>query len=143
MSVAGGSDFLRYSLVASLYNEQGIIATDKTLPYNTGINLNRYNMRANVDLDITKTTTMRLNVGGYMQNRHGPNHSIDDLFSQAFVTSPIVYPTRYSDGTIPLVSYRSNPWATATQSGYTVGINTQLQSLISLEQNLRMITPGL
>lgn len=143
MSVAGGSDFLRYSLVASWYNEQGVIATDKTLPYDTSISLNRYNMRANVDLDITKTTTMRLNVGGYMQNRHGPNHSIDDLFSQAFVTSPIVYPTRYSDGTIPLAAYRSNPWATATQSGYIVGINTQLQSLISLEQNLRMITPGL
>ncbi|MDP4240281.1 MAG: TonB-dependent receptor [Bacteroidota bacterium] len=143
LTVSGGSNFLRYSLVASLYNEQGIVATDKTLPYDTDIKLNRYNMRSNVDLDITKTTTLRLNVGGYLQNRHAPNCSIDDLFSDAFTTSPIVYPARYSDGTIPVIANRVNPWALGTQSGYQININTQLQSLFSLEQNLKMLTPGL
>ena len=40
---------------------------DKSLPYDTGTKLTRYNMRANVDLDVTKTTVLRLNVGGFLQ----------------------------------------------------------------------------
>lgn len=143
LTVSGGSKFLRYSLVSSLYNEQGIIETANNLPYETGIKLDRYNMRANVDLDVTRTTTIRLNIGGYMQNRRGPTPSIDDLFGDAFTTSPIVYPTQYSDGTIPVATFRANPWARATHSGYKVDINTQLQSLMSIEQNLMMLTPGL
>lgn len=143
LNVSGGSNFLRYSLVASLFNEQGIVETDRSLPYDTSIKLNRYNMRANVDLDITKTTTLRLNIGGYMQNRHAPDVGIDDLFNQAFRTSPVVHPARYSDGTIPYVTNRVNPWASGTQRGYQVNIATQLQSLISIEQDLKMLTPGL
>lgn len=143
LSVSGGSDFLRYSLVASYFHEDGITERDHSLPYDTSIKLNRYNMRANVDLDITKTTLLRLNVGGFMQNRRAPNVSIDDAFSNAFATAPNVHPARYSDGTIPVVSFRVNPWATMTQSGYQTNIATQLQALIALEQNLRMITRGL
>lgn len=143
MTVSGGSEFLRYSLVGAYFGEKGIMETDKTLPYDTGINLNRYNMRANVDIDITKTTTLRMNIGGYLQQRRGQNSSTDDTFAAAFTTSPIVHPARYSDGTIPLVPYRLNPWAMATQKGYYTNSASQIQSLFSLEQNLKMITQGL
>lgn len=143
LSVSGGSDFLRYSLVASYFHEDGITERDYELPYDTSIKLNRYNMRANVDLDITKTTLLRLNVGGFMQNRRGPNVSVDDAFSNAFATAPNIHPARYSDGTIPVVNFRVNPWATMTQSGYQTNIATQLQALLGVEQNLRMITKGL
>lgn len=143
MTVSGGSDFLRYSLVGSYFGQKGIVETDKTLPYDTGISLNRYNMRANVDIDITKTTTLRMNVGGYLQERRGQNSSTDDTFSAAFITSPFMHPARYSDGTIPIIPNRINPWAMATQVGYQTFSTSQLQSLFSVEQNLRMITQGL
>lgn len=143
MTVSGGSDFLRYSLVGAYFGEKGIVETDNTLPYSTGINLNRYNMRANVDIDITSTTTLRMNIGGYLQQRRGQNSSTDDTFGAAFVASPFVHPIRYSDGTIPVVPMRENPWAMATQQGYYVSSEAQIQSLFSLEQNLKMITPGL
>lgn len=143
MTVNGGSDFLRYSLVGAYFGEKGIMETDNTLPYNTGINLNRYNMRANVDIDITKTTTLRMNIGGYLQQRRGQNSSTDDTFAAAFTTSPIVHPARYSDGTIPVVAYRLNPWAMATQNGYYNTSASQIQSLFSVEQNLKMLTQGL
>ena len=67
IDVSGGSDFLRYSLVGSYFGEKGIMETDQDLPYDTGTKLTRYNLRANVDLDVTKTTTLRVNVGGYLQ----------------------------------------------------------------------------
>ncbi len=143
ISVGGGSDFLRYSLVGTYFGEKGILETDKTLPYDTGISLNRYNMRANVDIDITNTTSLRMNIGGYLQQRRGQNSKTDDTFAAAFITNPFVHPTRYSDGTIPVAPDRLNPWAMATQQGYKNENASQIQSLFSLEQNLRMITDGL
>jgi len=143
LSVSGGSDFLRYSLVASMFRESGITERDYSLPYDTSIKLQRYNVRANVDLDITKTTLFRLNVGGYMQKRRGPNTSIDDVLALAFETAPMVHPHRYSDGTIPVFPQRANPWANLTQTGYQMNHSSQIQALLSLEQNLRFITQGL
>lgn len=67
MTVSGGSNFLRYSLTASVYHEDGIMDTDHTLAYDTGTHLTRYNMRANVDLNLTKTTLLRFNIGGFLQ----------------------------------------------------------------------------
>ena len=143
LSVSGGSDFLRYSLVASMFRESGITERDYSLPYDTSIKLQRYNVRANVDLDITKTTLFRLNVGGYMQKRRAPNTSIDDVLALAFETAPMVHPHRYSDGTIPVFPQRANPWANLTQTGYQMNHSSQIQALLSLEQNLRFITQGL
>ena len=143
LSVSGGSDFLRYSLVTSMFNESGITERDYSLPYDTSLKLQRYNVRANVDLDITKTTLLRLNVGGYMQNRRAPADDINTIFSQAFETAPMVHPARYSDGIIPVYPQRANPWANLTQRGHKREVSSQIQALVSLEQNLRFITKGL
>ncbi|MGN1212143.1 MAG: SusC/RagA family TonB-linked outer membrane protein, partial [Candidatus Cryptobacteroides sp.] len=70
--------------------------------------------------------------------------STDELFTQAFETPPFVHPAIYSDGTIPRASaFRSNPWAICTQNGYYRTTKSKLESLFSLEQNLKMVTPGL
>ena len=144
LTVSGGSEILRYSLTASYYHEDGIMSRDKSLAYDTSTKLNRYNIRANVDLDITKTTLLRVSIGGYMQQLRKSNSSTDEIFSKAFETPPFVHPAIYSDGTIPIASvYRSNPWAISTQNGYYRSTKSKLESLFSLEQNLKMITPGL
>ena len=143
IDVSGGSDFLRYSLVGSYFGEKGIMETDQDLPYDTGTKLTRYNLRANVDLDVTKTTTLRVNVGGYLQTLRKQNYSTEKAFEQAFMTPPHVHPIRYSDGAIPVVTNRENPWANVTQRGYETETQSQIQSLFAVEQNLKMLTPGL
>jgi TonB-linked SusC/RagA family outer membrane protein len=144
MTVSGGTNILRYSLTASVYHETGIMETDDTLPYDTGSKLTRFNMRANVDLDLTKTTLLRFNVGGYLQNLRKAKSSTDNVFTHAFETPPFVHPAIYSDGTIPKAgANRANPWAENTQQGYYRGTRSKLESLFQLEQNLKMITPGL
>lgn len=120
------------------------MSVDESLPYDTGSKLTRFNMRANVDLDLTKTTLLRFNVGGYLQNLRKAKSSTDDVFFHAFETPPFVHPAIYSDGTIPIASAnRYNPWAESTQNGYYRGTRSKLESLFQLEQNLKMITPGL
>lgn len=144
ITVSGGTNILRYSLTTSIFNEQGIMEVDNRLPYDTSKKLTRYNMRANVDLDLTKTTLIRFNVGGYLQFLRSSNSHTDVVLKSAFETPPFVHPVMYSDGTIPILSKdRSNPWAMNTQQGYDRVSASKLESLFSIEQNLKMLLPGL
>ncbi|MDR2449869.1 MAG: TonB-dependent receptor [Prevotellaceae bacterium] len=143
LTVSGGSQILRYAMVASYFNEHGIMATDKNLPYDTGTQLERYNLRANVDLDVTKTTLFRFNIGGYLQHHRKQTASTEDIFNHAFEMTPFVHPAVYSDGTIPRTPLGKNPWAETTQTGYSRNNSSKLESLFSMEQNLKMLLPGL
>lgn len=143
LDVSGGSDFLRYSIVASYFKESGILEQDKSLLVNNATNNQQFNLRSNIDMDVTKTTLLRVNIGGYLNRFKKQRVNTDGAFSDAFATLPFVHPIRYSDGTIPLVSNRANPWRDVTQGGYEFITSSKLQTLFSVEQNLKMITPGL
>jgi len=143
LTVGGGSDIIRYSIVASHYGEEGIIDRDKTQAWNSSSTLHRYNIRSNVDVDLTSTTLLRVNIGGYLQEQKRAPYSVDELFRLSFETPPFVHPTRYSSGEIPVVAIRSNPWALATQKGYEKSNASKIESLFSVEQDLKFILPGL
>ena len=145
VTVNGGSDFLRYCLITSYYNESGIIERDYTKSYDTSEHLDRFNERANVDVNLTKTTLLRVNIGGYLQKQRGPANSVDEGLYRALTESPMAYPAEYSDGTVPrraITGSYSNPWGYLTQFGRSEYSQSQVQSLASLEQNLDMITKG-
>ena len=143
MDVNGGTERLRYSLVATYYGEQGIMDRDKSQEWNSSLRLNRYNVRSNVDINITPTTLLRFNVGGYLQERTGTPESISNIFDQAFTITPIVHPAQYSNGLFSRVVYRENPYVLATQRGFRRDNQSKIESLLSLEQDLKFVTPGL
>ena len=64
LDVSGGSDFLRYSIVASYFKEGGILEQDKSLLVDNATNNQQFNLRTNIDMDVTKTTLLRVNIGG-------------------------------------------------------------------------------
>lgn len=142
-NVAGGSEILRYALTVSNYNEKGILARDPHQSYDSETRLNRTNVRSNVDVNLSKTTLVRVNIGGFLQNLNKGNSSTDDLFNTAFETTPFAHPAVYSDGTLPKIPQRPNPWAVSTQQGYYKQGGSKIESLISIEQDFKIITPGL
>lgn len=143
LNVAGGSEILKYALTASYYNEKGIMARDPKQSYNSETLLNRTTVRTNIDINLSKTTLLRVNVGGYLQQLSKGDSSTDYLFNAAFETTPYAHPAIYSDGTIPKVPARPNPWAISTQQGYYKQGNSKIESFISLEQDFSKITSGL
>ena len=143
LEVSGGSDFLRYSIVASYFREGGILEQDKSLIFDNATNNQQFNLRTNIDMDVTKTTLLRVNIGGYLNRFKKQRCDTDGAFGEAFRTLPFVHPARYSDGAIPKISNRANPWQTVTQQGYDFNTSSKLQTLFSVEQDLKMITPGL
>ena len=143
LDISGGSDFLRYSIVASYFKEGGILEQDKNLIVDNATNNQQFNLRTNIDMDVTKTTLLRVNIGGYLNRFKKQRCNTDDAFGQAFRTLPFVHPARYSDGAIPKISNRANPWQTVTQQGYDFSTSSKIQTLFSVEQDLKALTPGL
>ena len=143
LDISGGSDFLRYSIVTSYFKESGILEQDKSLIFDNSTNNQQYNLRTNIDMDVTKTTMLRVNIGGYLNRFKKQRCDTDGAFGEAFRTLPFVHPARYSDGAIPVISYRANPWRTVTQQGYDFITSSKIQTLFSVEQDLKMILPGL
>ncbi len=146
VSVNGGTDILRYALVAGYYNENGIIERDKNQEWDSSLKVSRYTVRSNVDVNVTPTTLFRANVGVFLQTRNAPpgdTETNQGIFYQAMRVPPYVHPAIYADGRIPRVMYKENPWAWATQRGYEKLNHNKIESLVSLEQDLKFVTPGL
>ena len=143
VDISGGSDFLRYSIVASYFKEGGILEQDKSLLVDNATNNQQFNLRTNIDMDVTKTTLLRVNIGGYLNRFKKQRCNTDDAFGQAFRTLPFVHPARYSDGAIPKIANRANPWQTVTQQGYDFTTSSKIQTLFSVEQDLKMLLKGL
>lgn len=143
LDLSGGNERLRYSVVAAYYNESGITEVDKSQNYSSNITVNRFNLRTNVDMDVTPTTLLSVSVGGYLQQRKAPKDGIDDIFAAAFKATPFAVPMIYQNGMIPKPRENENPWAKLTQSGFYREGRSKLESLFSVQQDLKFITDGL
>ena len=143
LTITGGSDILRYALVASYYGERGIFVRDESKDWDSSTRLNKYNIRSNVDINVTKTTVVGVSIGGYLQEQNGMAVGGQDVWNHAFETPPFVHPVQYSGGRDVRVRERTNPWAEATQHGYKTTSSSKVESLFSIEQDLKFITPGL
>lgn len=145
LSVNGGTDILRYSLVLGWFNENGIIARDENQEWDSSLKVNRVTVRSNVDINVTPTTVFRMNIGGFLQTRNSPpgEETNKGIFYQAMRVPPFAHAPIYSDGRIPRVDNKENPWAWATQRGYAKLNHNQIETLAAIEQDLKFITPGL
>lgn len=142
VDISGGTENLRYSFVAAAYNERGILKRDKKNEWDPSIKLQRYNVRSNVDLKLSPTTQLRFNIGGYLQDRNSTTQDISHIFQKAFVGVPHAFPAQYSSGQIPTTE-EPNVWALATQYGYQRRSDSKIETLFSLEQDLKFLLPGL
>ncbi len=143
VDINGGSDRLRYSLVVGYYGEEGITIDDPGTNYNSEIKLKRYNVRSNVDLDLTSSTVVNVGIGGYVMDRNAPGTGIDEIMDRIFEATPIMHPKIYSNGQIPKYGDRRNPWALMTQTGYSTQYQSSFQSNVSVTQDMGKIISGL
>ena len=133
--ISGGTELLRYRFILGVYNESGIIATDPNASFDSELKLTKYNVRSNIDLNVTKSTLFTFSIGGYMQDRHAPGADVNSILSAAIEIPPIVHPTIYSNGQFPKQNHRMNPYVMATQTGYKNNYKSQLQSVATIDQD--------
>ncbi len=146
LSVSGGGPSARYYVSGSYYNQGGMYKTnDKLNDYDTNITYKRYNYRANVDMDITKTTLFKIGIGGYLIDENKPSMSSDDIWGSISNLTPLTVPRMYSNGLIPTYGDGNtmNPEVQLTRTGYQTNWENKVETNISLEQKLDFIIPGL
>lgn len=143
LSVSGGSPKVRYSITGSYFHEDGIYNVSQTNDYDANINLHRYNFRSNLDVDLTKSTKLRLNMGGYLMDINYPGNSADEIFTRALEAQPINFPVRFSNGDFAGSLDVRNPYVLVSESGFSQQQKNALQTLVSVQQDLDDIIEGL
>ena len=146
INMNGGGSLARYYVSASYVDEGGMYKVDKGLKdYNTNANYRRWNYRLNVDMDISKTTLLKVGVSGSLDKKNEPGMA-GNIWASAMRNNPISVPVMYSNGYVPAYGSENdqlNPWVAATQTGYQETWNNKLQANATLEQSLNFITKGL
>ena len=148
LSMNGGGNTARYYVSGSYLDQQGMYKVDKALKdYNTNANFRRWNYRMNVDIDITKSTLLKVGVSGSLQKANDSGVGSDAIWTALMGYNAIMVPKLYSNGYVPAYGNdngdRFNPWVQATMTGYRENWKNNIQTNVTLEQKLDFITKGL
>lgn len=143
LNVSGGTSNVRYFVSLGYMFQDGLTETFGNKE--TGYKYNRYNYRANLDLDITKTTTLKLSIGGVVGDQKEPaTHPWKGIADAQPFASPgmvdghiVVSGNRYRDVRI------TQPISDYMLRGYHRKISNTMNLDLNLTQKLDFITKGL
>lgn len=143
----GGSEKTRFFVSGAYYQENGIFKSNPLEDYDANIGLKRYNLRSNVDMDITPTTKLSVDMSGQYKTQNNPGNSSDQIFKHIVLFPTHLVPFLWSDGTAAVCSTdadgRYNPYNLLNYSGYSKQWSAALQTKATLKQQLDFITKGL
>ncbi|MBO9732795.1 MAG: TonB-dependent receptor [Chitinophaga sp.] len=147
LSVTGGNEIIKYYTNVGYTILNGIYKQDPANAYKTNAQMKRYNFRSNVDINVSKTISLELGVGGVIQQGNYPGTRAPDIFDALKITSPINYPKVNPDNSIAGAStsyLQNNPWGLVTRAGYTRQDMNTLQGTFSGKWDLSsLVTEGL
>ena len=144
VSVTGGTKNVRYYVGGSYYLEDGILNTAANDRYDAQMSYQRFNFRTNVDINLTKSTVLGMNLSTQFTVRNSPAAGLDALLQQTMTMTPTAIPLKYSDGTLAAVKGAANPYNLLNEKGYSNASSNVAQSTVSLTQDFsELITEGL
>lgn len=152
VNVSGGTDRMRYFVSAGFLSQDGMFKTFVS-DDNANFKFKRYNYRANLDFDVTKTTSLSVGIGGRVTDKTNPiaNGSQDELFRMIYWATPFAGAGIDSEGRW----IRSNAdyfsgfdvskdgLSAYYGKGYQMAVGNTLNADIDFKQKLDFITKGL
>lgn len=96
MNVSGGGKVARYYVGATFNQDNGILKVDKRNNFNNNIDLKRYQLRSNINLNITKTTEAVVRLTGTFDDYQGPLDSGEDLYKKIMRSDPVLFAPTYA-----------------------------------------------
>lgn len=153
VSISGGTDKVRYFISGGYYTQGGLFR-DFGLPYDYTYQYKRFNYRANLDIDVTKTTTLAFNIAGNKANKSRPyagSGGSSDLIKNIYYATPFSSPgiidgklvetsTEYDDLILPFTGGTGMGYY---GTGFRKSSNNKMSIDIELKQKLDFITKGL
>lgn len=152
LNISGGTDFAKYFGSLAYTHDADLLKSGMDLGrgYQTQWGYDRFNYRTNLDFNITRTTTLSVNLHGYVGIKKEVYISGGEFLAwQGLVgwQAPNVFPIRFLDG-----SWGDNPTTLGNEPNPLMTINTrgldkvyrsQVNTDFILNQKLDFITEGL
>ncbi len=153
VNISGGSDNVKYFISVGYLYQNGIL---KDLPgqnYSNNYRYDRYNYRANIDAKLTKTTNMKMNIGGNLGKTQEPL-TIEGVKNAWVVTQIWSHPfsgpgfingvrTLIPKGFIPVSDTMRDGMFAFYGQGYKQNYKTTLNLDVDITQKLDVLTKGL
>ncbi|MDP4209250.1 MAG: TonB-dependent receptor [Bacteroidota bacterium] len=160
LSVSGGGAVARYYVTGSYSVDHGILNEDKANNTNTNVKFQNYQLRSNININLTKTTELVVRLSGNFNEYNGPLSAdgsfSTDLYNLAMHTSPVAFPAFFpadsanrntkhilfgNAGGDNNIKY-SNPYA-ALLRGHKNYSESRMSAQLEFNQKLDFITEGL
>ena len=157
LNVMGGGKVARYYLSGTYNVDNGILRSNPINNFNNNIKLKNYNIRSNVDLNVTPTTKAAVRVYAQFDDYNGPNNGDGGrIFNNAAYSNPVAFPAIYPSDYMPYVNHPLfgnavipgkqdlyvNPYAYSV-SGYFQSFGSTINVQFDGSQDLKFILPGL
>lgn len=144
-TVTGGNAFIKYYTLVSAYNQSGIYKGGNNPTYDGNTNFNRYNLRTNIDLHVSKSLDVSLDIGGRITNLRFPNIGTGTFLNTVYGTPANAFPVLNADGSYGGNSIfpANNPLAMLESRGVSTDLTRNLLATITATQKLESITKGL
>jgi len=143
---SGGGNNSKYYVALNYQEENGLFDhTDVDERYNSDLRYNKFNFRTNLDVDLTETTKLKVNLGGVLDNRSWPGVNIDNSIIDALYSVPSgAFPVKtFNDVWGGSEFYNNNPVALISSTGNRLSHRRELNGNVNLSQDFSMILPGL
>jgi TonB-linked SusC/RagA family outer membrane protein len=156
LNVSGGGGVARYFVSGSFTNDTGIMKKNGTNNFNNNISLKSSTLRANVDVDVTKSTKLIIRLSGNFDDYTGPIRGGEDMYNLVMHSNPVLFPAFYPKTEqykyVDHIMYGNydrgngaayiNPYAEMTK-GYKDYSRSLMLAQFELSQDLSFLAKGL
>lgn len=145
INISGGSDKIRYYVSGSYLHNGGllkyVVSNDK---YTSQLKEDRFNIRANVDADITNEFSVKVDFSAKLGKINMPGVGVGDIFNALKNTPPLAFPLLNPDGTYGGNEiWKNNPRAMVESTGYTKNLDRNIMATLKLRYDFSEHVEGL
>ncbi len=154
LNVSGGGNVARYYVAGSYSKDNGILKVDNRNNFNNNIDLKNYSLRANVNINVTKTTELIVRLSGNFDDYTGPIDGGAWMYRKVMAANPVLFPAYFPQDEqhrhvkhIMFGNYGENgeylnPYADMVK-GYRDQSRSQMLAQFEVKQDLSDLVKGL
>ncbi len=145
LNLSGGSETVKYNIVLGTMNQDGFYKYAQNDPkYSTNASSNRYNLRTNLDVQISKRLNLKFNMAGQLIKYKSPYAGTSAIWGEIMHERPNAYPVFTPSGNLGGTSNNfNNPVGLMSRSGYLETNDRNFQVTGQAIHQLDFITKGL
>ena len=143
LAVKGGSDFIQYFVNTGFLYNNGIYKPENP-DMKANANLTQFNLRSNIDINISKNTLFSMDLAGMVNKNNFPAFSANEIWTALFTLPPNAFNVKNPNGSYGGTSLlTNNPYAMIEYGGRNNTVTNFLNAGFNLTQKLDFIVNGL